>query len=95
MKYAKEVLGLMRPYPGTSFRMAQLVREASRGAELNDRQRDAVRKGVRRVLEHLVETGQVERLGGDTRSTAYVWRGLGHEVTEFTGMLGRSTGQYR
>ena len=95
MKYASEILHLMRPYPGTEFRMAQLVREAARGRALTPRQMEAVRKGVRRVLEQLIETGQVERVGGETRSAAYVWRGLGHEVCERAGNLGRCTGQYR
>lgn len=88
MKYAHEILGLMRPYPGTEFRMAQLVREATRGRTL------APRKGVRRVLDHLIESGQVDRIGGDTKSAAYTWRGLGHEVCKNTGILGRSVGQY-
>lgn len=95
MKYASEVLHLMRPYPGRAFRMAQLVRDASGGRPLSPRQTEAVRKGVRRVLDHLIETGQVERVGGETRSAAYVWRGLGHEVCQKAGRLGRSLGQYR
>lgn len=95
MKYAHEILGLMRPYPGRTFRMAQLVREASKGEEITSRQKEAVRKGVRRVLDHLIETGQVERVGGDTKSAGYIWRGLGHEVCENSGLLGRQLGQYR
>lgn len=94
MKYAREILGLMRPYPGRQFRMAQLVREASRGRGLTQRESEAVRKGVRRVLDHLIDDGQVERVGGETRSVVYVWRGLGHEVKQKAGILGRSTGQY-
>lgn len=95
MKYAHEILGLMRPYPGRPYRMAQLVREAAGARVLTARQREAVRKGVKRVLEHLVETGHVERLGEGTRGMAYAWRGLGHEVSQKTGLMGQSTGQYR
>lgn len=95
MKYATEILHLMRPYPGRQFRMAQLVRDAAGGRELSARQTEAVRKGVRRVLDHLIETGQVERVGGETKSVAYVWRGLGHEVPASTGLSGHYTGQYQ
>lgn len=63
MKYGKEVLGLMRPHPNHYFSMAQIIRDVSRGKELNDRQYEATRKGIRRVLEYLIETGQVRREG--------------------------------
>lgn len=95
MKYASEILHLMRPYPGRQFRMAQLVRDAAGGRDLSPRQAEAIRKGVRRVLDHLIETGQVERVGGETKSAAYVWRGLGHEVLGNACTLGRHLGQYR
>lgn len=95
MKYASEILGLMRPYPGREFKMAQIVRAASHGRELPAKQMEAVRKGSRRVLESLIASGQVERIGGQTRSSAYVWRELGHEVSQNAGLLGHSTGQYR
>lgn len=75
MKYASEILGLMRPYPGRAFRMAQLVHEASGGRTLTSRQMEAVRKGVKRVLDDLVTLGSVERIGGNTKSAAYVWVG--------------------
>ena len=95
MKYAHEILGLMRPYPGREFKMAHIVRAASHGKVLPPKQMEAVRKGARRVLEHLIESGQVERVGGQTRSSAYVWRVLGHEVSQNAGLLGHNTGQYR
>lgn len=93
MKYAHEILGLMRPYPGRQFRMAQLVREASAGRALTPRQMEAVRKGVKRVLDHLIDTGQVVRSGGGTKSAAYTWRGLGHEVRQNPCELGHQLGQ--
>jgi hypothetical protein len=95
VKYAHEILGLMRPYPGTEFRMAQLVREASGGRALTPRQMEAVRKGVKRVLDHLIETGHVQRVGGGTRAAAYRWHVLGHVVSQNAGLLGQVSGQLR
>ena len=94
MKYASEILGLMRPYPGRPFRMSQLVHEASGGRTLTPRQMEAVRKGVKRVLDHLIDTGHVERVGGTTRAAIYAWRLLGHEVAQNAGLLGQRKGQY-
>lgn len=94
MKYAPEILGLMRPYPGRPFRMSQLVHEATGGRPLSPRQMEAVRKGVKRVLDHLIDTGHVERVGGTTRAALYAWRLLGHEVSRNAGLLGHCKGQY-
>lgn len=93
MKYAREILGLMRPYPGREFRMAQLVRCVSAGRTLSPRRLEAVRKGVRRVLDDLVEAGMVERVGGNTKSAAYAWRGLGHRAPERPCALRHQLGQ--
>lgn len=95
MKYASEILGLMRPYPGREFRMSQIVRAASGGRDLTDRQREAVRKGARRVLSELIESGQVVRLGENPRTMTYQWCGLGHEVRKKPCTMGRQLGQYR
>jgi len=94
VKYAHEILGLMRPYPGRPFRMSQLVHEASGGRTLTPRQMEAVRKGVKRVLDHLIDTGHVERVGGTTRAAMYAWCLLGHEVPRNSGLLGHGKGQY-
>lgn len=94
MKYAHEILGLMYPYSGKEYRMAQLMREASRERSLSQREKETVRKGVRRVLDHLTDSGQVERIGGEANSVTYGWRGWGHEVCQNAGLLGRSLGQY-
>lgn len=59
MKYAAEILGLMRPYPGRQFRMSELVRSINPAAEGQDRQR--IRNGVLRVLSALIENGSVVR----------------------------------
>ena len=92
MKYGREVLELMRPHPNRYFSMAQIIRVASRGKELSPRQYEAMRKGVRRVLEQLIESGQVRREGGG-RAALYAWHGLGHEVREKAGFLGPQLGQ--
>ncbi len=94
MKYASEILGLMRPYPGREFRMSQLVREVTGGRTLTPRQMEAVRKGVKRVLDHLIDTEHVERIGGTTRAAMYAWRLLGREVPRQAGLLGHPKGQY-
>lgn len=90
MKYAREVIGLLGAHPGRQFRMAQILRHVCRGASLGSVPEAAVRKGVHRVLVHLIDSGQVERVGGATRSVAYVWKDvLGHEVTRKSSRLGR------
>lgn len=59
MKYADEVMGLMRPYPGRQFRMAEIVRFVRPGAAGPERQR--IRNGVLRVLAMLEENGSILR----------------------------------
>lgn len=83
MKYAPEILGLMRPYPGREYRMAQIVRDVSRGRTMSQRERNAVREGVRRVLDHLIDSGHVAKIKDGETSAFYVWRGnLPHGVVE-------------
>lgn len=81
MKYAREILGLMRPYPGREYRMAQIIREVSRGRAMSPKERNAVREGVRRVLDQLIDSGHVVKIKDREKSAFYVWRGnLPHEV---------------
>ncbi len=83
MKYAREILGLMRPYPGREYRMAQLVREVSRGRAISQKERNSVREGVRRVLDHLIDTGHVVKIKDGETSAFYAWRGsLPHGVDD-------------
>ncbi len=83
MKYASEILGLMRPYPGREYRMAQVVREVSRGRAMSQKERNAVREGVRRVIVHLYESGHVVKIKDGETSAFYAWRGnLPHGVVE-------------
>lgn len=92
MKYAKEVIELMRPHSNRYFSMAQIMRNSTKGKDLPPKKYEAMRKGIRRVLEHLMESGQVSKTG-EGRTVLYVWHGLGHEVCKNTGFLGRQLGQ--
>lgn len=81
MKYAKEVIELLEPYPGRHFRMGDIVRYVAPHATGHERQR--VRKGVLRVLESLVDSGHVRiepavRRGG---FATYAWK-VGHGVSQ-------------
>lgn len=58
MKYASEVMGVMRLHPGRRFRMAELVRSIKPGALGPERQR--IRNGVLRVLAALEANGSIE-----------------------------------
>lgn len=78
MKYAHEVIGLLAPYPGRHFRMAEIVRYVAPGARGMDRQR--IRNGVLRVLDSLIENGSVAvepavRRGG---FSTYAWKKVPH-----------------
>jgi len=84
MKYAREVIELMAAHPGVEFRMAQIVRYVSGAKELSARRRDAIRKGVIRVLDELQRTGQIARRVEARNSVYYSWfcPKVGHEVGE-------------
>lgn len=80
MKYAKEVISLMSSYPGKSFKMRQLVnfvRPNARGSE-----RNAIRKGILRVLEHLKENDLVKVENSKNKATRRYSLKLRHEVVE-------------
>lgn len=80
MKYAREVIDLMGAMPGREFRMAEIIRHVSRARVLPAREREAMRKGVLRVLNHLCASGQVERDSDVEKSAYYSWKcpRLGH-----------------
>lgn len=78
MKYAKEVIDLMGAYPGREFRMIQLVRDVTRAMPLDKRARDAARNAVLRVLDSLIESGQVEKNATAANSVFYSWRIVRH-----------------
>ncbi len=82
MKYAKEVMDLMGPYPGRHFRMADIVRYVAPQAMGAGRQR--VRNGVLRVLESLAESGHVVVAPAAYRGgfATYAWRKVPHEVSQ-------------
>lgn len=76
MKYAKEVMELMRPYEKRRWRMAHIVRSISPAATGAERQR--IRNGVLRVLDTLIESHQVECIAAEYRGgfATYRWVGL-------------------
>ena len=78
MKYAHEVIGLLAPYPGRHFRMAEIVRYVAPSARGTDRQR--VRNGILRVLESLIENGSitVERATRRGGFATYAWQKVPH-----------------
>lgn len=59
MLYAHEVIDLMAAYPGRDWRMVEVIRYVARGRELQLREREAIRKAVRRALEALSDAGMV------------------------------------
>ena len=74
MKYASEVIGLLGAHPGREFRMAQIIRHVTKGAAVAPANRQAIRVGVRRVLDSLIETGQVTHIKESDTSSVYVWQ---------------------
>jgi hypothetical protein len=75
--YASEVIELMGAYPGRLFKMRELVNYVRNGRPINTTQREALRKGIRRVMELLEMAGSVEihpskkSTGG---SASYLWK---------------------
>ena len=80
MLYAHEVIDLLAAFPGREWRMAEIVNYVARGRPQCKQQRERYRKGVRRVLEALIEAKCVQykpaRSGG---TTLYRWK-AGHEA---------------
>lgn len=75
MKYAREVIELLSPFPGREFRMAEIIRYIAPNAKGTDRMR--VHKGVLRALSQLVDQGSVRHATpGAQRGeiSAYAWR---------------------
>jgi len=82
MKYAHEVMGLMRPYPGLRFKLIEIVRYVSGNETPTAKEWERIRKSIRRLLDELEEMGSIHRnepaagLGGYAN---YEWK-PGHEV---------------
>lgn len=90
MKYARELMELMAPFPGRRWKMTELVNYIA-GEDADERKKERVRKGARRVLGLLEDSGHIEVDAQEGRgaSARYVWkasdRGLGkvgHAVVE-------------
>ena len=93
MKYAREVIDLMACYPGREFRMAEILRHAGRCLPRTTAAQEAMRRGVRRVLDHLIASGQVGKTEGNTKSVAYFWL-LPNQMSQYRPKLGQDKGQY-
>ncbi|WP_394064520.1 hypothetical protein [Alcaligenes sp. WGS1538] len=83
MKYASEVIELLAAYPGREFRMIHIVRYVANGQPVCAQERDRLRKGVKRVLESLAESGQVKMIHAEKKGafSKYQWK-VGHEHFE-------------
>ena len=83
MLFAREVIDLMAAFPGREWRMAELVNHVARGRPASKQQRERYRKGVRRVLEALIEAKCVQHKPGRANRSPilYRWK-VGHEVAE-------------
>ncbi|EFF76085.1 hypothetical protein HMPREF0004_2570 [Achromobacter piechaudii ATCC 43553] len=94
MKYAHEVLDLMGAYPMRSFRMLELVRHVTRGRTLEQRERDAARKAVQRVLDALVEAGSVQVSTPASARGTFAEYSVSHKWDVRAPKVGREVGQF-
>ena len=75
MRYAREVIELMAPYPGQPWKMRQLVNHVAKGKPQSKQQRNRYREGVRLVLLALIDCGIVIRQPARSGGTPlYIWR---------------------
>lgn len=61
MKYAKEIIEFMAENPNQEFRTRVLVNHVARGKPETQRERNAIRQGVSRVLDAMVRSGSLIR----------------------------------
>lgn len=73
MKYAAEVMGLLLSKPPRAHRMAALVRAVAGKRPISQRQRNAMRQGILRVLDALRDGGHVEFTRHSRNSIEYQW----------------------
>jgi hypothetical protein len=76
IRFAKEVLELLTAFPDREWRLGQIVNHVARGRPTSKQARERYRKGVRRVMEALIESKTVEYRPGrtDKSPTLYRWR---------------------
>jgi len=98
MKFAREIIELMAPYPGRDFKMREIIRYVA--PQALGRERAAVKKSVQRAIAALVDCGSVKRWpphAVNGASTLYQWREVvanqpappvpqkaGHELSEIS-----------
>ncbi|NYT38885.1 hypothetical protein ERD78_18790 [Allopusillimonas soli] len=84
MKYAREVIDLLAAYPDREFRMIQIVRYIAGGRPRNPLEWERIRKGVRRVMLDLQDSGHVTKRSLHAKTggfSLYSWK-PGHLVVE-------------
>lgn len=85
MLFAREVIDLLATpeFAGREWRMGEIVNHVARGRPSSKAARERYRKGVRRVLEALIEAKCVQyKPGRANRSPIlYRWK-VGHEAVE-------------
>jgi len=82
--YAKEILALVGDptYSGRRWKMKEIVSHVARGRPSTKQERERYRKGVRRVMEALIDSGHVIRQPARPGATPlYIWK-AGHEVMQ-------------
>lgn len=82
MMYAKEVIGLLSPFPGRDFKMIEIIRGVAGRKPGDRREWERLRKGIRRVLEDLERANVVLKRPSTASNGGYAtyrWK-PGHEV---------------
>lgn len=85
MRFAREMMELMAPYPGRDWRMRQLVNYICNGRPIGREERNAMREAIRLVMEAFEESGAIhikpskEARGG---FALYCWKVPDRHVAE-------------
>lgn len=79
MKYAREVINLMGAHPGRKFKMRAIVNSVMADLHLSASSRVAVRKGVSRVLDAMIESGVVHMWPSPAGSGGYALYSFGQK----------------
>jgi len=95
LKYAKEIIDLMAAYPGREFRKREIIRYVMTTLRIPSDGREAVRKGVMRVLSEMETAGTIRhREIGFIHVYAFGVHKVGHEVANCSCKPGLEPGHY-
>ena len=85
MIFAGEVIDLLSnpAFEGRGWKMAHVVNHVARGRPASKQQRERYRKGVRRVMDALIELNKVHAVPGrhGRSPVLYYWK-VGHDVSD-------------